>query len=302
MDLRVRAARVSVISNSALVVMKLTVGILMGSVSVISEAIHSGLDLAAALIAFFSISQASQPADKEHQYGHGKIENVSGVIEALLILVAAVWILTEAAKKLLHGAAVESVGLGIMVMGAASLVNLFVSRYLFRISKKTDSIALKADAMHLSTDVITSVGVMSGLVLIRITGIQLLDPLAAIGVSFLIIKASYDLTKEAFFPLLDSKLPDEEIQAIVDIIHRYQDEYVEFHKLRSRKAGAERHIDLHLVVPQNQPVKKVHQICDEIESEIKKRFAYASVLIHAEPCNTECRECGVREGCPEREQ
>lgn len=300
MDARVKAAQVSVVSNSALVAIKLAVGLFMGSVSVISEAIHSGLDLVAALIAYLSLRQAAQPADEEHQFGHGKIENISGVIEALLILLAAFWIIFEAGKRLLHGGQVESIGLGIGVMGLASLVNYFVSRYLFRVARKTDSIALKADALHLSTDVLTSLGVMVGLVLIKITRIQILDPIVAMLVAGLIIKASYDLTKEAFFPLLDTKLPAEEEQDIINIIHRNHAKFVEYHKLRSRKAGSERHIDLHLVFPYAKPIKEIHLLCDQIEEDIENRFSAAQVLIHAEPCNNECDQCSSRLDCKEK--
>lgn len=299
MDVRVKAAQVSVLSNTGLVILKLAAGIFMGSVSVISEAIHSGLDLAAALIAFFSLKQASQPADETHQYGHGKIENVSGVIEAILIFIAAIWIIIEAVDKLLHGTMIESVNLGIAVMAFASLVNFMVSRYLFKVANKTDSIALKADAMHLSTDVVTSVGVMAGLALIKITGMQILDPIAALIVAGLIIKASIELTKEAFWPLLDAKLPDEEEQEIINIIRNYKGDFVEFHELRSRKAGSERHIDLHLVVPQDKPIKEVHDVCNQIEEKIKERFSPSDVLIHVEPCDNHCRHCEVKTLCTE---
>lgn len=299
MDVRVKAAQVSVLSNTGLVILKLAAGIFMGSVSVISEAIHSGLDLAAALIAFFSLKQASQPADETHQYGHGKIENVSGVIEAILIFIAAIWIIIEAVDKLLHGTMIESVNLGIAVMAFTSLVNFMVSRYLFKVANKTDSIALKADAMHLSTDVVTSVGVMAGLALIKITGMQILDPIAALIVAGLIIKASIELTKEAFWPLLDAKLPDEEEQEIINIIRNYKGDFVEFHELRSRKAGSERHIDLHLVVPQDKPIKEVHDVCNQIEEKIKERFSPSDVLIHVEPCDNHCRHCEVKTLCTE---
>jgi len=297
MDIRVKAAQVSVISNSVLTAMKLIVGLLMGSVSIISEAIHSGLDLAAALIAFFSLRQAAQPADDRHQFGHGKIENISGVVEALLIFMAAIWIIFEAYKKLAHRTGVESLGFGIAVMGAAALANALVSRYLFSVAKKTDSIALKADALHLSTDVVTSLGVMVGLGLIKVTGLNILDPIVAIAVALLIIKASVDLIKEAFLPLMDTKLPEAEEKIIIDTINKYKTHFVEFHKLRSRKAGSERHIDLHLVVPPDKAVKDVHQICDQIEDEIENRLASSHVLIHVEPCKNECLSCISRSSC-----
>jgi cation diffusion facilitator family transporter len=302
LDPRVKAARVSVLSNTILVALKLIVGVLIGSVSVISEAIHSALDLAAALIAFFSLKKAAKPADEHHQYGHGKIENISGLIEGLLIFFAAIWIIFEAYKKLISGAHVEGIGLGMAVMAGAATINYLVSRYLFRVAEATDSIALKADALHLSTDVVTSAGVMVGLGLIKLTGIELLDPLVAVAVALLILKASFELTKEAFLPLLDVKLPEEEERAIVEIIQRHEANYVEFHKLRSRKAGAERHIDLHLVVPENRHISDIHHMCDQIEQEIKERFPTSHVLIHAEPCDQVCVQCTSQGLCSDRDQ
>src|SRR5512142_2540278 len=159
-----RAASVSVLSNTALVVGKLIVGLLIGSVSVLSEAIHSGIDLVAALIAWWAVRASSAPADDEHPFGHGKLENLSGAIEALLILVAAVWIVIESVQKLVHPTPVEGVGLGIAIMGISSVANLFVSNWLMKVGRQTDSVALVADAWHLRTDVYTSFGVMFGLV------------------------------------------------------------------------------------------------------------------------------------------
>ena len=205
------AARLSVSSNALLVVLKLLVGIAIGSVSVLSEAVHSGIDLLAALLAFFAVNRSGKPPDEEHEYGHGKIENVSGVVEAVLIFLAAVWIVTEAAHRLAAGAAVQTPLWGLVVMGLSGLVNLFISSKLMKTARGTDSIALEADAWHLRTDVFTSFGVAAGMLLIWITGRSIIDPILAIGVALLIVKASYDLTVKAFSPLLDARLPlDEE--------------------------------------------------------------------------------------------
>ncbi|MDS1030843.1 cation diffusion facilitator family transporter [Bacillota bacterium LX-D] len=297
MDPRVKAARFSVISNFSLALLKFIVALITGSVSILSEAIHSSLDLLAALIAFFCLRQAIKPANEKFQFGHGKIENVSGVVEALLIFFAALWIIFESYQKFVQGSAVESVTLGIFVMAFASLVNYLISLYLFKVAEKTDSIALKADAMHLKTDVLTSIGVLGGLVLIKVTGIQWLDPLSAIAIAILIIKAAIELTLEAFSPLLDVRLPEEEEEIIISIIRRHSNEFIEFHKLRSRKAGAERHIDLHMVVPYNQPVVRVHEICDQIENEIAAIFPCSHVLIHMEPCKASCIKCDYLGPC-----
>jgi len=288
----VGAARLSVVSNTLLVVLKLVVGVITGSVSVISEAIHSGLDLVAALIALFSVSQSGRPPDRGHRYGHGKIENISALVEALLIFAAAVWIIVEAARKLVGGVEVESVGLGLAVMALSGTVNYFISEHLFRVGRAADSLALQADALHLRTDVYTSVGVAVGLGAIHFTGLTVLDPIIALGVALLIIKAAWDLTRESFTPLLDASLPEEDEEAIRGIVGSFADQFVEFHKLRTRKAGPERHIDLHLVVHADHTVAEVHELADRIEEAIKERWGRASVLIHMEPCrSTRCEAC-----------
>ena len=292
-DEKQKIAALSILSNTTLVLLKLIAGIVTNSVSIISEAIHSGLDLVAAIIAFIAVRISSRPPDHRHRYGHGKFENISGTIEALLIFVAAIWIIVEAYKKLIHGANVETVGIGIAVMAFASLANWIISGLLMKTAKKTDSIALEADALHLRTDVYTSVGVMLGLLVLSITKIQILDPLIAIAVAFLIIKAAYDLTLKAVIPLLDVALPPEEEEEIQKALTLISPEgVVGYHQLRTRKAGAERYVDMHLVVPRFLSIAQVHQLCDRIEKEIADRLPYVHVLVHAEPCEDEdCALC-----------
>ncbi len=292
---KVEVARLSVLSNSVLVTLKLIVGLMIGSVSVISEAIHSGMDLIAALIALFAVSVSSKPPDDEHQYGHGKVENVSGVIEALLIFVAAILIIKEAVAKIMTGAQVQTPFWGMIVMLFSAAVNWVISYLLMKTARETDSIALEADALHLRTDVYTSAGVAVGMLLLWVTDIQLFDPLIAIGVALLIIKAAYDLTIKAFFPLLDTSLPQEEEAEIREIIKGFEPKMVlNFHALRTRKAGDQRFIDLHLVVPQYYHIATTHQVCDDIEVEIKDKYPGAQVLIHVEPCQIgkDCKGCG----------
>ena len=288
---KVRAAQISVMSNSFLTVGKLIAGYIMGSTSVIAEGIHSGLDLVAAIIALFSVKKAGQPADEEHQYGHGKYENVSGSVEAVLILLAAVMIVYESVKKLKSGGEIEQLGYGIIIMGISAVINYFVSRNLMKVARKTDSIALEADAWHLRTDVYTSVGVFAGLILIKITGLTILDPVVAIAIALLIAKAAWDLTKQAVGDVLDVKLPQPEEDAIREILGTHNTELVEYHKLRTRKSGAERYIDLHLVVPKNLSVDEGHRLAHQISAEIKEKLANASVLIHLEPCSSVWPEC-----------
>lgn len=296
MEFKTRAALFSVMSNTILVGLKLVVGISIGSVSVISEAIHSGLDLLAAFIALFSVRTSSRPPDERHQYGHGKIENISGTIEAVLILVAAVWIIVEAWEKIVSRAPVETVGWGVAIMGISATANLLVSRYLFYVAKKTRSIALEADALHLQTDVYTSAGVFMGLGLIYFTGWEIIDPLAAIGVALLIIKTAFDLTRRAFMPLIDEALPAEEEERIRGILDEYQQkgELVGYHKLRTRQAGADRYVDVHVVLPGNYDLNTAHALSDRIEAHIHGCLENTSVVIHLEPCcKKEDRDCGV---------
>lgn len=283
MDQKVRAARVSVASNLLLVAAKLAVGAAVGSVSVMSEAIHSGVDLAAAVIAMFSVQVSSRPADGNHAYGHGKVENLSALVEGALILVAAGWIVLEAAGKLRTGGGSQMLLPGIAVMGLSAGVNWAVSANLFRVARAHDSMALEADALHLRTDVWTSLGVLGGLLLVQVTGIRWLDPLVAMAVAAMIARAGIDLCREALHPLVDARLPQQEEAEIVELIERFRPLYVEFHDLRTRRSGAVRHVDFHLVVPGDRPLLEVHRLCDLIEEAIRERFPLAHVLIHPEP-------------------
>jgi len=286
---KVRTARLSILSNSFLILMKIVVGIMSGSVSIISEAIHSTIDLLAAVIAFFSVKISDRKPDEEHPYGHGKFENISGVIEALLIFVAAIWIFYQAGKKMLTHEPIDNIGWGMLVMVIASIVNVFVSRHLYKVAKETDSIALEADALHLKVDVYTSFGVAIGLFLIWLTHfffkepIYILDPIVAMLVACFIIRESYILLKNAYSPLLDSKLPDEEIEIIKQAIERQKSDNISFHQLRTRKAGSKRYVDLHLEVPQDISVKDSHNICDAIEMDIESQIKNIEVNIHVEP-------------------
>lgn len=292
-----KAATLSIASNTVLIILKLIIGIMMQSVSVISEAVHSGLDLVAALIAWFSIREAGKPADDEHRFGHGKIENVAGTIEAVLIFGAAFYIIWEAIHKLRAGTvAIESLGWGAAVMAVSALANYLVSRHLLSVAIKTDSVALEADALHLRTDVYTSVGVLGGLVAIKLTGITMLDPIVAIVVALMIIKAAWDLTKTAFFHILDVKLPDDEETMIHDVIARHRDRFIEYHKLRTRKAGHVRHIDMHLVVPKQLTVEAGHALAHLITADIEASLPHSHILVHIEPCPGGCGSCVVE--CP----
>ncbi len=287
----------SVASNSTLVVFKVIVGILIGSVSIISEAIHSGMDLLAAIIAMFSVKKSHLPADDVHPFGHGKVESISGLIEAVLIFIAAFWIIFEAFKKLTSMQEVESPGWGVAVMLLSAVLNFFVSQRLFAVGRETDSIALTADAWHLRTDVFTSAGVMVSLGIIWVSHfffedprIHWLDPVAAIFVAVFILKAAYDLTAQALGDLMDVKLPLDEEDWIRSVIVGHRPEIHGYHQLRTRKAGNFRFIEFHIKVDPRMTVETSHGITRDLKFQIMEKISNSTVTIHIEPCDGNCTE------------
>ncbi|BCV38634.1 MULTISPECIES: cation diffusion facilitator family transporter [Shewanella] len=298
MSRKARAAMVSVCSNISLIIMKVAAGIVSGSVSIISEAIHSAMDLVAALIALFAVRRADVPPDWDHPYGHDKIENVSGVIEALLILAAAGWIIFEAVGKLLSPSEVEGLGWGVLVMLLSALVNTGVSAYLYRVAREEQSVALEADALHLKADVLTSLGVAVGLLLIWVGGyfghnLALLDPIVAIGVALFILKEAISMLDQAFKPLLDHSISEEELNQAAEIIAHHCPSEGGFHDLRGRQAGRRRHIDFHLTLPKEMSVGHSHAICDRIEQALMAVIPHAAVFIHVEPLEEQPEEEGL---------
>ncbi len=285
------AAKLSVLSNAVLVLLKLAVGLAAGSVSVISEAIHSAVDLLAAVIAWFAVRTSGRPADQDHHFGHGKVENISGVTEALLIFAAAGWIIFEALQKLRDQGTLEHTGWGVAVMLLSATVNMLVSTRLFKVGKQTDSVALQADAWHLRTDVYTSIGVMAGLGTIWLGGLfypglnlNWVDPLAAIAVSLLIIKAAYDLTIQSARDLLDSSISIEEQALIREHAIAFAPAVRSVHRLRTRKSGPYRFVDFHLAVDADITVRQSHELAEAIAEAIERHHPGTEVSIHVDPC------------------
>jgi len=295
-QLKEKTARLSVISNTGLVIMKFIIGFSIGSVSIISEAIHSSMDLIAAVIAFFSVRNSAEPPDEGHEFGHGKFEDISGLIEALLIFLAAFLIIIEAVSKLIGEPSEhftpDLLYLGIAVMGVSALVNWYVSGRLMSVAKQTESIALESDAWHLRTDVYTSLGVLGGLVLIRLTGLAILDSLVALGVAVVIMKAAYDLTVRSLSDLIDHSIPDEDQNRIKEVICEHASDYAGFHDLKTRRSGPEIFIEFHLVMPGQITVLQSHDLADHLEADLRLEYPRSHVTIHLEPCNEGCTRCG----------
>ncbi|MBC1398724.1 cation diffusion facilitator family transporter [Listeria fleischmannii] len=273
----------SVISNFVIVVLKFIVGFLTGSVAVISEAVHSSMDLFASVITFFSIRIAGRPADDDHPYGHGKAENIAGTIETLLIFVAGIWIIIESVDKFMNPHEIKFPALGIIVMLFGATVNIVISRIIKCAADKANSVAMKSNALHLYTDVFTSLGIAASLLLVYLTGWTFLDPTIAILTAIYIMYEAWKLLKESFPPLMDQRLNKKEEEEIKRIILAHKEEFIEFHDFRSRRSGAEEYIDFHLVVSSEMTVTAAHSLCDTIEQEIGAFYSKAQVLIHLEP-------------------
>ena len=284
--LKKRTAWLSIMSNSALVILKLVVGLYVGAVSLISEAMHSGVDLIAAVIAFWAVHKSVVPPDQEHDYGHGKYENLSAAIEALLIVFAALAIIYEAIDKFSHRTTPQFLEYGLVIMGLSIVINFFVARRLISVAHKTGSQALEADGLHLQADIWTSIGVMLGLAGMKFLGWVWLDPLVAVVVAVIIFKAGYKMVVESAKELTDASLPPEDEAKIGEIIDRHV-AVAGYHCLRTRRSGAYRLLDVHVLFDKKMPLETVHDVCDELEEEIKQVFGSFDVLIHAEPSDHE---------------
>ena len=279
------AAKLSIISNILLTILKITTGLISGSLSIISEAIHSMSDFFASVITFFSVVKSSEPADNDHPYGHGKYEDMSGLIERFLRILAAIFIIYHSVIKIISGSYTNTeTGLGIAVMFIAALVNFVVSQILFKTAKESNSISLYADGQHLRTDVYSSLGVFAGLILIKLSGYSVLDPIIAIIVAGYIYKTGYSISKQAIMRLLDYSLPKEDIEKIKKIVKNYSPAVkLKRNGIKARQVGPTKDIDLILQFPEDTTICKCHQLCDTIEKHILEIYTNSSISIHSEP-------------------
>ncbi|MBV8364946.1 MAG: cation transporter [Candidatus Eremiobacteraeota bacterium] len=282
-DMRLRALRLPFVTNALLVIAKLAVWLVSGSVSVLSEAVHSSVDLFMTGVQFFSIRAAARPADHDHAYGHGKYENISAALQALFIVGIAALIVAEAIARLRNGVTLAHLNLGIAVMLGSGVLNFFVSANLARVAERERSPALAAEAADLRADVWTAGGAAVVLIVIKLTGLAILDPIFSLIVAGVIAHSAYDLTARAFVELTDQRLPPEDEARIRAIIEARKDIFVSYHKLRTRRSGGGEFIDFHLQMPGGTPLKQAHDLSDEIVLDIKRVMPLAHVLIHLEP-------------------
>jgi cation diffusion facilitator family transporter len=279
-----RAAAMSIASNSGLILLKVVAGTITGSVALLTEAMHSAIDLIASIVAFIAVRKADEPADEDHLYGHEKVENLAAMIEGVLILVGSVLIAFEAIRHLVVGSEVSHLGFGIAVVAISIAVNWFVSSRLQQRARETQSAALEADAVHLRTDMATSFGVLIGLTLVAMTGANWLDPAVALLIAAAIVREGFKILSRSSRVLVDEALPADELDAISAEIRAFGPQGVAgFHKLRARRAGARRYVDLHVQFVTGTTLEQAHETAHRLQDAIATRIPGADVLIHLEP-------------------
>lgn len=280
------AQRFALLSIAAAIVtigMKTVAWKLTGSVGLLSDAVESIVNLLAALVAFWALRVASQPPDAEHPFGHSKAEYLASAFEGLAILGAAIAIAITAWRRIADPQPLDNVGLGLAVSVGASAVNGAVAFVLLRAGKRLDSITLRSDAHHLLTDVWTSGGVLLGILIVKLTGWLVLDPIVALVVATNIVWMAGKILLETAQGLLDRTIPAAEQRQLDDVLARFRGDGVEVHAVRARQSGPVRFIDMHVLVPGSWSVQRGHDLCEGIEGAVKGLFPRSSVLTHLEP-------------------
>ena len=278
-----RYAWLSIVAAIVTISMKAAAYFLTGSVGLLSDALESVVNLVAAVVALAALSVAAREPDEERAYGYEKAEYFSSGTEGGLIVLAAIGIIVAAVERLLHPAPLEAVGLGLLVSAAASLVNLVVALRLRQAGRAYQSITLEADARHLLTDVWTSAGVLVGVGLVAVSGLQILDPLVALGVGLNIVRAGVDLVRRSALGLLDTAISPQEREAVVRVLEPYRSRGVEWHAMRTRQAGARRFVSLHVLVPGGWTVQQGHDLLEQVEADIRGALGRVTVFTHLEP-------------------
>ncbi|MCL4317850.1 MAG: cation diffusion facilitator family transporter [Candidatus Thermoplasmatota archaeon] len=286
---KLSASRLSAVSNGALSAAKIIIGLITGSVAVLSDGIHSFTDVTASVSTAVSVKKASMPADTIHKFGHGKFENVSGVFESILLIATSVIIVAEAFDRVVAGEHIVFLGIAIITMIISAAVDFAVSIPVRRASRREESIALKVDNAHLTTDGLASVGVVLALIAVYLTGNVLFDIIVAFIIAAVMSYSGISLLLESGGPLVDVKISDADEQTVIGILSEHK-EICRFHSLRTRKSGNIRFIDLHLTFKPNTTVYEAHSVVDAIETRLRERIPNCSALIHIEPEGVECAD------------
>ena len=290
---RTGAAKLALGVVICLIILKVVVSVLSRSISISAQATDSFLDLFSIGITVIAVRMSIAPADEEHPFGHGKMEGVSALIQAFLVLGAGVFIIFSAVQRIIHRTVIEP-DAGMVVMIISIIASFFLSRHLRRVAKATDSTAIEASARNISADVYSATGVLLGLLAVSLTKLQILDPIIALIMVVFVLKAGYEVVIRAFRELTDYTLPKEEQEILTDCIREHITQLVDFHAVRTRRAGSERFVDLHLLMPRNVSVAESHRMCDHLEQDVKAKLPNTSIIIHVEPCTSnDCARCIV---------
>ncbi len=292
-EVRYRAASLALGVTVLLTLLKLGTAYLSDSVGVLSEGLHSFLDLVSTAVSFFTVREAGKPADQEHPFGHGKFETLSSLFESILLACAAGLIVYEGVVHLSHPRPIHYPWLAIGVILFSFAVSYWTYRHNSFAALQTESSAIHLNALHFFSDMISSLGILIGLIFMKLTGWTMIDPLIAFVVAAYILVISARQVKGALAELSDTQLPEHEIRQIRELLDSHQGKMINAHELRTRKSGSTRHIDFHLVVCGELTVKASHALCDEFEASILEVFPQASVNIHVEPCTQEDSQCHV---------
>ena len=265
--------------------LKLIAYLLTNSVGLLSDTLESCVNLVAAVVALIMIRIAEKPPDEEHEFGHNKAEYFSSAVEGGLIVLAAFSIIWSAIPRIIHPQPLENIGVGLLVAVGASLINLAASRILVKNGKKYNSITLEADGKHLMTDVLTSVGVLIGIGLIKLTGWMRLDGIVAIGVALNIIWTGYQLIKRSALGLLDTAFPKDEMDSIRRVLEKYEQQNIQFHSLMTRQAGQRKFIFVHILMPGTMDIQQGHNIAEKVENDMRMLFpnTQTTAFTHLEP-------------------
>jgi len=282
-DAPVRIAAISLVTTAALLVLKLIFGIISGSIAVLGDAVDSGTDLTAGAAALISVRIAAQPADEEHPYGHGKVETISAAVAATIIGIGGGIVVYQAVRRLLEGGPDIDPGVGLVAMVIAAIANIVLAFLMRREANRSHSMALRAEATHLQTNVVQACTIIAGLVLVAATNEDVFDPLVALGLAAYMGWTALGLVRIAASEVMDTSLPEADLAAIHDVLVEHREHVRGFHRLRTRRTGAVRHVDMHLLVEAELTVEQVHPISDRIEHEIEERLPGTIVVIHVEP-------------------
>jgi len=300
-DLRRRAARISFFIGFLMLTLKMGGYLITNSAAILSDALESVVHVVATAVAFYSVILVGRPADRRYPYGYGKAEYFSAGLEGALIVFAAIAIVYEATLDILRGPSLKSIDIGVVVIAAAGAINFALGYYLIRTGKSTNSLVLVADGKHVLTDSYTSIGVLIGLILVKITDVVLLDPFFAIAVAINIVWTGYGLMRESVRGLMNTADP-EMIERTVDVLNRIRTPaMIDVHRLRAWRAGERRFVDFHLALPHYMPMEEGHSLMHTITDAVNEEFSEeVDLLIHFDPCNMDCCKFCQNDDCTVR--